>query len=298
MENRYDESNKITIISILLNIVLTILKIIAGFLGNSTAIIADGLHSASDIITSIGILIGNKISRKPRDDEHQYGHEKAESIVSFILSAVLIIVAIKIGYDGVINLLNINTLEMPSVLPLIVSVISIGVKEYQYQITIRVAKKINSSSLKADAWHHRSDALSSVAAFIGIGGSLLGFKALDPIATVIVGLFVAKVGLDIFKEAINELMDYSIDEKDESQIISIANSTEGVLNIGELRTRKHGSMAYVDLTICVNKDLTVLEGHEIANKLEISILEELQIVKGITVHVEPCINCDEYKCCI
>lgn len=180
--NRYDESNKVTIISILLNIGLTVIKVIAGILGNSTAIIADGLHSASDIITSIGILIGNRISRKPRDDEHQYGHEKAESLVSFILASVLIIVALKLGYDGVKNLININKIIKPTMLPLIVSLISIGVKEYQYQITIKVAKKTNSSSLRADAWHHRSDAFSSIAAFIGIGGAILGFKRLDPIA--------------------------------------------------------------------------------------------------------------------
>ena len=296
--SRYDEATKVTLISIIWNVILTFIKVLGGILGKSNAMIADGLHSASDIISSIGVLIGNKIAKTPNDKEHNYGHEKAETLVSFLLSMLLIGVALKISLNGINSLIHLNDVQVPTFLPLIISVISIGVKEYQYKITIKVAKKINSPSLKADAWHHRSDALSSVAAFIGIGGSLLGFKALDPIATVVVGLFVAKVGLDIFKDAINELMDYSINENDESQIITIANDTDGVLNIGELRTRKHGSMAYVDLTICVNKDLTVLQGHEIANKLEISILEELQIVKGITVHVEPCINCDDYKCCI
>ncbi|UPA32036.1 cation diffusion facilitator family transporter [Terrisporobacter glycolicus] len=296
--SRYEEATKVTLISIIWNVILTFIKVLGGILGKSNAMIADGLHSASDIISSIGVLIGNKIAKTPNDKEHNYGHEKAETLVSFLLSMLLIGVALKISLNGINSLIHLNDVQVPTFLPLIISVISIGVKEYQYKITIKVAKKINSPSLKADAWHHRSDALSSVAAFIGIGGSLLGFKALDPIATVVVGLFVAKVGLDIFKDAINELMDYSIDENDESQIITIANDTDGVLNIGELRTRKHGSMAYVDLTICVNKDLTVLQGHEIANKLEISILEELQIVKGITVHVEPCINCDDYKCCI
>lgn len=296
--SRYDEATKVTLISIIWNVILTFIKVLGGILGKSNAMIADGLHSASDIISSIGVLIGNKIAKTPNDKEHNYGHEKAETLVSFLLSMLLIGVALKISLNGINSLIHLSDVQVPTFLPLIISVISIGVKEYQYKITIKVAKKINSPSLKADAWHHRSDALSSVAAFIGIGGSLLGFKALDPIATVVVGLFVAKVGLDIFKDAINELMDYSINENDESQIITIANDTDGVLNIGELRTRKHGSMAYVDLTICVNKDLTVLQGHEIANKLEISILEELQIVKGITVHVEPCINCDDYKCCI
>ena len=298
MNNRYEEATKVTLISIMWNIILTLIKVLGGIIGKSNAMIADGLHSASDIISSLGVLIGNKIAKTPHDKEHNYGHEKAETLVSFLLSMLLIYVSLKISFNGVNSLFNLKNIQVPTFLPLVISIISIGIKEYQYRITIKVAKKINSPSLKADAWHHRSDALSSVAAFIGIGGSLLGFKALDPIATVIVGLFVAKVGFDIFKESFNELMDYSIDEKDELQIISIANSTEGVLNIGELRTRKHGSMAYVDLTICVNKDLTVLEGHEIANKLELSILEKLKIVKGITVHVEPCINCDEYKCCI
>ncbi|WP_434796491.1 cation diffusion facilitator family transporter [Terrisporobacter vanillatitrophus] len=296
--SRYEEATKVTLISIMWNVILTFIKILGGILGKSNAMIADGLHSASDIISSIGVLIGNKIAKTPNDKEHNYGHEKAETLVSFLLSILLIGVALKISLNGLNSLLHLKDVQVPTFLPLIISVISIVIKEYQYTITIKVAKKINSPSLKADAWHHRSDALSSVAAFIGIGGSLLGFKALDPIATVIVGLFVAKVGLDIFKDAINELMDYSIDEKDESQIITIANCTDGVLNIGELRTRKHGSVAYVDLTICVNKDLTVLQGHEIANKLEISILEELQVVKGITVHVEPCINCDDYNCCV
>lgn len=290
MENRYDESNKITIISILLNIVLTILKIIAGFLGNSTAIIADGLHSASDIITSIGILIGNKISRKPRDDEHQYGHEKAESIVSFILSAVLIIVAIKIGYDGAINLLNINTLEMPSVLPLIVSVISIGVKEYQYQITIRVAKKINSSSLKADAWHHRSDALSSIAAFIGIGGAMLGFKALDPIASIIVAVVVIKVGVDILKASCNELMDSSISKKDINQIENIIENDYEIYGIKDFKSRKYGAVAYIDMSIFIDKSKTLEEAHDIADKLEQNIMSKLNYIKEINIHTEPFSN--------
>ena len=298
MENRYEEATKVTIISIIWNVVLTIIKVLAGLLGKSNAMGADGLHSASDIISSIGVLIGNKIAKTPNDKEHNYGHEKAETLVSFLLSMLLIFVSIKISLGGINSLFHLDTVQIPTILPLIVSVISIGIKEYQYRITIKVAKKINSPSLKADAWHHRSDALSSVAAFIGVGGSLLGFKALDPIATVIVGLFVAKVGFNILKDASNELMDYSIDEDEENKILNIAKNTKGVLNIGDLKTRKHGSMAYVDLTICVNKDLTVIEGHEIAHNLEVSILENIKIVKGITVHVEPCLNCDELSCCI
>ncbi len=296
METRYDEANKITIQSILWNIILTIIKIFAGLVGKSNAMVADGLHSASDIISSLGVLIGNKIAKTPNDKEHNYGHEKAETLVSFLLSLLLIVVSLKIGFSALKSLFNLDSVKVPTLLPLIVSIISIAIKEYQFRITIKVANKINSPSLKADAWHHRSDALSSIAAFIGIGGALLGFKALDPIASIVVALFVAKVGFDILKDSANELMDYSIDKEQEKQIIKIVQKTNGVINLGEIRTRKHGATAYVDLTICVNKDLTVYEGHEIATKLEKRIINEMKFVKGITVHVEPCINCPGNSC--
>lgn len=296
METRYDEANKVTIQSIIWNVVLTFIKIFSGIVGKSNAMVADGLHSASDIISSVGVLIGNKVAKAPNDKEHNYGHEKAETLVSFLLSILLIVVSLKIGFNALKSLFNLDRVQVPTLLPLIVSIISIAIKEYQYRITIKVANKINSPSLKADAWHHRSDALSSIAAFIGIGGALLGFKALDPIASIAVALFVAKVGFDILKDSANELMDYSIDEDQEKQIVNIAENTDGVINLGEIRTRKHGATAYVDLTICVNKNLTVYEGHEIATKLEKRIIKEMQFVKGITVHVEPCINCPGNSC--
>lgn len=287
MGNRYDESNKITVISILLNIGLTILKILAGILGNSTAIIADGLHSASDVITSIGILIGNKISRKPRDDEHQYGHEKAESLVSFILAAVLIGIALKIGYDGFKDLININNILVPNALPLVVALISIAVKEYQYQITIRVAKKINSSSLKADAWHHRSDAFSSIAAFIGIGGAMLGFKILDPIASIIVAIVVIKVGIDILKSSCDELMDSSISKEDIREIKSLIDNNKKIYGIKDFKSRKYGSIAYIDMSIFIDKSKTLEEAHDIADNLEHSIISNLNYIKEINIHTEP-----------
>lgn len=268
MESRYDESNKITILSIIWNIVLTFIKIGAGVLGNSNAIIADGLHSASDILTSIGVLIGNKISKSPNDKEHNYGHEKAETLVALLLSIVLIFVALKIGYGGILSLINVDKIKVPTILPLIVSVISILIKEYQYRITIKVANKINSPALKADAWHHRSDALASI----------------------VVALFVSKVGADILLKSANELMDLSIGKEYEDKIISIAKNTQDVEDILDLRTRKYGSMAYVDLVICVDKNLTVYKGHDIASNLEDIILKNMDFIKGITVHVEPYLN--------
>ena len=296
MVTRYEEASKVTILAILWNVFLSVIKVFAGVIGNSTAMIADGIHSASDIITSVGVLIGNKISSKPGDKEHNYGHEKAETLVSFLLAIILVAVSLSIGYKAVKSLFNVEEIAIPTLFPLIVSIISILIKEYQYRITIRVAKKVNSPALKADAWHHRSDALSSIAAFIGIGGSIIGFKILEPLASVAVALFVCKVGYDILKNSINELMDVSIDEKYEEEIKEIASLTEGVMNLGNLRTRKHGASAYVDLVICVDGKLTVTKGHDIATNLEKKIQNSIDIVKGITVHVEPCNYCYKKRC--
>ena len=296
METRYDEANKVTLQAIGWNIFLAFIKIIAGILGKSSVMIADGLHSASEIITSMGVLIGNYISSKPFDKEHNYGHEKAETLVSFLLSIILVGVALSIGYEASKSLFNIEGIAIPTLLPLVVSIISILIKEYQYRITIRIAKKVNSPALKADAWHHRSDALSSIAAFVGIGGAMLGFKILEPLASIVVALFVCKVGYDILKNAVNELMDVSIDETYENEIKKIAQLTEGVMNLGSLRTRKHGASAYVDLVICVDGKLTVTSGHDIATNLEKKIQNDINIVKGITVHVEPCNSCNEKRC--
>lgn len=290
MESRYIEANKVTVLAIIWNIILTIIKIMAGIIGKSNAMIADGVHSASDIITSIGVLIGNKVASIPKDKGHNYGHEKAETLVSFLLAILLVIVALTIGYEGVQSLLHLNEVQVPTIFPLVVSVISIIIKEYQYRITIKVARKINSPSLKADAWHHRSDALSSVAAFIGIGGAILGFKALDPIASIMVAVFIAKVGSEILIGATNELMDTSIDEEKEDEIKSIVDQVKGIKSLSEVRTRKYGPMAYVDLEICVDKDLSVFEGHKIASDLEDLILKKMKFVKGVTVHIEPYIN--------
>lgn len=295
METRYEEASKVTITAILWNVFLSVIKIFSGIIGNSTAMIADGIHSASDIITSVGVLIGNKISSKPGDKEHNYGHEKAETLVSFLLSIILAVVSVTIGLEGVKKIFDLESVKIPTLMPLIVSVISILVKEYQFRITIRVAKKINSPSLKADAWHHRSDALSSVAAFIGIGGAMIGFKILEPIATIIVAVIVCKVALEIFKDSMNELMDVSIPEEQEKEIIDYCKSTEGVKHIKMLRTRKHGAFAYIDLVICVDGSLTVAEGHDIATDLEKRLIDEMSIIKGITVHVEPC-NSDFELC--
>ncbi len=287
MKNRYNESTKVTLISITLNIILTILKIISGILGNSSSIIADGIHSASDILTSIGILIGNYFSKKPKDLEHPYGHERIETIVSFILSAVLIFVAIKIGFNGIISLLNPSNIVTPTMLPLIISLISILIKEIQFKITIDVANKTNSPSLKSDAWHHRSDALSSIAAFIGIVGAILGIRILDPIASITVALIVIKVGFNIFKSSFNDLIDRSIDGNDIKEIKTLILNHSKIFSIKSFKSRKHGAFAYVDMTITLNRNLTLFEAHKIADDLEKDIISKFNYIKEINIHTEP-----------
>ena len=287
MESRYDESNKITILSIIWNIVLTVIKISAGVLGNSNAIIADGLHSASDILTSIGVLIGNKISKSPNDKEHNYGHEKAETLVALLLSIVLIFVALKIGYGGIISLLNVDKIKVPTILPLIVSVISILIKEYQYRITIKVANKINSPALKADAWHHRSDAFSSIGAMIGIMGAKLGFPVLDSVASVVICLFICKAAIDIFKDSINKMVDRSCSEDVVEKITELILKQEGVLGIDLIQTRLFGSKIYVDIEISADGNKSLKEVHKIAENIHDIIEQEVDNVKHCMVHINP-----------
>lgn len=287
-EQRFEESSKVVYQSIIVNIILTVFKITAGVVGNSNAMIADGVHSASDIVTSVGVLFGNFVAKKPQDDDHNYGHEKAETLAAFVLSMILIVVGWEIGFKSAKLLFNLQDVKIPTVLPLAAAVVSIIFKEYQYFITIRVAKKINSPSLMADAWHHRSDSLSSLGVLIGIGGAMMGFKFLDPVAGIVVSLMVLKVGIEILKDSANELMDYSVPKEEEIMMRDIILETEGVNSITNLRTRKHGPVVYVDLAICVEPTITVLEGHEIAHRAEDALKEKIENVKGVSVHLDAC----------
>lgn len=298
MDNRLKESTNVTIKAIILNFILVILKVFAGVVGKSSAMVADGFHSASDMITSIGVLFGNYISSKPNDEGHNYGHEKAETLVSFFLSMMLIMASLKIGYDAVLVFLNLNSVEMPTFLPLIIAVVSIIINEYQFYITIKVANKTNSPSLRADAWHHRSDSLSSVAVLIGVAGTMMGFKVLEPISCLIVAIIVCKAGLEIFMTSMDELMDASVSKEELSKIVSAAKNTEGVLEIlySDLKTRKHGPYIYIDITLIVHEHISVLEGHIIGHNAEENIRKNIENVKGISVHVEP--NCQNGVCMI
>lgn len=287
MKNNEKIAIKVSIISIILNCLLTLIKFISGVISKSSAMISDSVHSLSDVLSTFVVIIGVKISNKKADSDHPYGHERIECVSAIILSGMLFIIGALIGINGIKNVTNSSNLVMPGVLALIASIISIISKEAMYQYTIRVSKKINSAALKADAWHHRSDALSSIGSFIGILGSRLGFKIFDPLASVIISLCIIKVSIDIFKDAIDKMVDKSCDKEVIDKVISVIEKNESVKNIDDIKTRQFGNKAYVDVEISVDENLLLKDAHKVAEEIHNSVENEINVVKHCMVHVNP-----------
>lgn len=287
MKNNEKIAIKVSVISIILNCLLTLIKFISGVISKSSAMISDSVHSLSDVLSTFVVIIGVKISNKKADSDHPYGHERIECVSAIILSGMLFVVGALIGINGIKNVTNSSNLVMPGVLALIASIISIISKEAMYQYTIRVSKKINSAALKADAWHHRSDALSSIGSFIGILGSRLGFKVFDPLASVIISLCIIKVSIDIFKDAIDKMVDKSCDKEVIDKVISVIEKNESVKNIDDIKTRQFGNKAYVDVEISVDENLLLKDAHKVAEEIHNSVENEINIVKHCMVHVNP-----------
>ena len=287
MKNNEKIAIKVSVISIILNCLLTLIKFISGVISKSSAMISDSVHSLSDVLSTFVVIIGVKISNKKADSDHPYGHERIECVSAIILSGMLFIIGALIGINGIKNVTNSSNLVMPGVLALIASIISIISKEAMYQYTIRVSKKINSAALKADAWHHRSDALSSIGSFIGILGSRLGFKIFDPLSSVIISLCIIKVSIDIFKDAIDKMVDKSCDKEVIDKVISVIEKNESVKNIDDIKTRQFGNKAYVDVEISVDENLLLKDAHKVAEEIHNSVENEINIVKHCMVHVNP-----------
>lgn len=285
-EDRYKVSKKVSIISIFVNVILSIFKILVGYLSSSQALIADGLHSVSDMASTLIIMVSIRFSRTPADEDHPYGHGKAESIGTVILALILIFTGFALIKDTGFNILN-GELVVPGRIALLIAFLSIVTKETLYQYTIRAGKKINSKGLIADAHHHRSDALSSIAALIGIGGARLGIKILDPLAGLIVALFIVKIGFDIFKEAVHELMDGTPDEKKIAVVRATATHVKGVSDVGQIRFRTYGPKVYIDLELAVSSSLSVGEGHQIATDVKEKIMELDNQIGDVMIHVDP-----------
>lgn len=291
MENNQMEQTamRVSKATIIANTLLSVLKFMAGFIAGSSAMISDAIHSASDVFSTFIVMIGIKLSNKESDIEHPYGHERLECVAAIILSVLLCVTGIGIGYSGMAKILsgNYEDLSVPGLFALVVAVISIAAKEVMYWYTLKAAKRIDSGALKADAWHHRSDALSSIGSFIGILGARMGFPVLDPIASVIICLFIFKVSIDIFKDAVNKMTDTAADEMTSHEIEDIVLSQTGVQGIDQLRTRLFGNRIYVDIEITVNGSLTLSESHEIAQSVHDSVEKKLLCVKHCMVHVNP-----------
>lgn len=285
MEERTSIGVEVSKNTIGVNAVLGAIKVIAGIIASSNAMIADGIHSFSDVITTIGVIIGLKLSGKPDDKCHPYGHEKMESISSLFLAIMLFAVAIMIGYSGVKSII-LGQIKNPGILAVWAAILSIVVKEWMYFYTMKYAKKINSSSLKADAWHHRSDSLSSIGALVGIIGARMGWPVLDSVAAIIICIVIIKVAYDVLKQSINQLIDASADEEIISDINEKINNIEGIRHIDSVKTRQHANRVYVDVEVSVDSKLTVEEGHEIAMNIHEDV-EKNENIKHCMVHINP-----------
>ncbi len=275
--------------SILVNVVLSLGKMLAGVLGNSSAMISDAVHSASDVFSTIIVIIGVKISGKESDENHPYGHERLECVAAILLAVILAGTGIGIGYGGLMVIWrgDISDIAIPTLLPLAAAILSIVIKEAMYWYTILAAKKIQSGALKADAWHHRSDALSSVGSFVGILGAKLGFPILDPIASIVICAFILKAAFDIFRDAVGKLTDEACDSRLTGQMREAIMEMEGVHAIDDMKTRMFGNKVYVDIEIGCDGSITLFEAHEIAENVHDRIESRFPDVKHCMVHVNP-----------
>lgn len=280
---------RVSVVSIIINVVLSVFKLIAGLVAHSGAMISDAIHSASDVFSTFIVIVGVKMAGKKSDREHPYGHERMECVASIILAVLLFITGSAIGIGGVENILagHYEELEAPGLLALIAAVVSIAVKEWMYWYTRGTAKKINSGALMADAWHHRSDALSSIGAFVGILGARLGFPVMDSIASVVICIFIGKVAIDVFKDAMDKMVDKSCDEETVKKIAGVVAGCPGIERVDEIRTRMFGAKAYVDIEISVKEALPLKEAHDIAEEVHDTIEEQFDMVKHCMVHVNP-----------
>lgn len=279
----------VSLISIIGNTLLSLFKAFAGLIAHSGAMISDAVHSASDVISSIIVIIGVKLSAKESDKEHPYGHERFECVAAIILAVILFMTGLMIGMEALQDMIQgkYQTLSIPGSIALIAAIVSIISKEAMYWYTRFYAIQYESSALMADAWHHRSDALSSIGALIGIIGARMGYPILDEVASFVICLFILKAAYDIFKDAINKMIDHACDENTQKALRQCASKQEGVLCIDVLQTRQFGNKIYVDIEIGADENLTLNESHSIAERVHNAIETKFPKVKHIMVHVNP-----------
>ena len=293
MMTREKEIYKVTLVGGAVNLLLLVFKFVAGVLGHSSAMIADAVHSLSDFVTDIVVLVFVKISNLPKDKSHDYGHGKYETLALTIIGMALLVVAVGIFTNGAQRIAmwyQGQELEAPGVLALWAALVSILLKELTYQYTIRQAKQLDSPALEANAWHHRSDALSSIGTAVGIGGAvLLGrrWTVLDPIASIVVGAFIVKVALELILQGMRDLLEHSLPDDVEDEIMQIAGSEPDVIEPHDLRTRRIGSRYAIELHILMNGDITLSKAHDHADSIEEKLKKRVGDNTHVAIHMEP-----------
>lgn len=277
---------KVSIISILINFFLFLFKLIVGIIASSHALISDAVHSLSDVITTFAVILGLVISNKEADSNHPYGHERIESVFAIILSFFLFLTGIGIGFVGIKAILNIkNDYVTPGALALIAAFVSIVVKEGMFRYTRKVARKISSSAMEADAWHHRSDALSSIGSFFGILGSRMGFYILDPLCSFLIAILIVKVSIEIFLTATNQMLDTACDEELEKQIVDTVIENAKTVTISDLKTRMFGNKVYVDLELQMDGNSSLNLVTKTKTKIHDKLEKEIPSIKHCNVNI-------------
>jgi len=277
--------------SIIVNVFLSAFKLFAGIFANSAAMVSDAIHSFTDLISTVIAVVGIKLANKKPDKDHPYGHERFECVATLLLALLVLSVGIGIGWAGVQRIItaDLDELAVPGVLALVAAIFSIGVKESVYWYMRAAAKKIDSSALMADAWHHRSDSLSSIGSLAGILGARLGFPILDPAAAIVICLFILKAAIDVFRDAIGKMTDKACDEETQNKMRKVILIQESVIGIDLLKTRLFGDRIYVDVEIGVDEAKPLREAHDIARRVHDTIESNFPKVKHCTVHVNPAV---------
>ncbi len=281
-------ATRVSAVSIAGNAALSLLKLLAGILAHSGAMVSDAVHSASDVLSSFIVIIGVKLSVRAADREHPYGHERFECVAAIVLAVVLAVTGLAIGWRAVLNVMAGEAAQsVPGLLALVAAVISIVCKEAMFWYTRHYALRLNSTALMANAWHHRSDALSSVGALVGIAGARLGAPVMEPLASLVICAFILKAAFDIFRDAMEKMVDRSCGAETETRLAECVAAQPEILGIDRLQTREFGSRIYVDLEIRVDGDLPLRQAHAIAEQVHDRIEREFPSVKHIMVHVNP-----------
>jgi len=284
---RYREVRKVTLVGSAVDLLLAVAKLVVGYIGQSQALIADGLHSFSDLITDFMVLFAFKHSSRDADEDHPYGHGRIETLMTVALGFALIAIGFGIAWDSIRRLFEPDLLLHPDAIVLVVAVISIISKEAIYHYTLAAARKYRSALLRANAWHSRSDAISSIIVFVGVLGAMAGLDYLDAIAAIGVAMMIVKIGWDLGWHSIRELIDTALDREEVDRIRNVIADVEGVRSLHMLRTRKMGSDALVDVHIQVEPFLSVSEGHQISEAVRLQLVKNIEDVSDVTVHIDP-----------